>query len=109
MHVVHPVCCGRDVHQATLTACVRHVSNDGQSTTTLRAFGTVYSALLALRDWLVAQHGPLVAMESPGVDWSPMYPGLVGVVEVIVGHARAMRPRPGHKTDPADARWIAEL
>ncbi len=38
-----------------------------------------------------------------------MYHVLVGVVEVIVGKARAMRPRPGHKTDPADARWIAAL
>ena len=33
----------------------------------------------------------------------------MGVVEVLVGNAREMRPRPGHTTDPADARWIAEL
>jgi hypothetical protein len=44
-----------------------------------------------------------------GVYWKPIYHVLVGVVEVLVGHAREMRPRPGHKTDPADARWIAEL
>jgi hypothetical protein len=30
-------------------------------------------------------------------------------VEVLVGHAQEMRRRPGHKTDKADARWIAEL
>jgi transposase len=109
MQVVHPVCCGLDVHQATLTACVRRVSDDGQSTTALREFGTTYAALLALSDWLVAQHCPVVAMESTGVYWKPIYHVLVGVVEVIVGNAREMRPRPGHKTDPADARWIAEL
>jgi transposase len=109
MHVVHPVCCGLDVHQVTLTACVRRVSDDGQITTELREFGTIYSALLALSDWLVAQHCPVVAMERTGVYWQPMYHVLVGVVEVIVGNAREMRPRPGHKTDPADARWIAEL
>jgi hypothetical protein len=67
MQVVHPVCCGLDVHQATLTACVRRVSDDGQITTTLREFGTIYSELLALSDWLVTQRCPVVAMESTGV------------------------------------------
>jgi transposase len=109
MQVVHPVCCGLDVHQATLKACLRHVSADGQITTELRDFGTISSELLALSDWLIAQHCPIVAMESTGVYWQPIYHVLVGVVEVSVGNAREMRPRPGHKTDPADARWIAEL
>ena len=109
MQVVHPVCCGLDGHQATLTACVRHGNDAGQSTTALREFGTTYAALLALSDWLVAQHCPIVAMESTGVYWQPVYHVLVGVIEVIVGNAREMRPRPGKKTDTADARWLAEL
>ena len=109
MHVVHPICCGLDVHQARLTACLRHVNDAGQVTTEWREFGTIYSELLALSDGLVAQHCPIVAMESTGVYWKPIYHVLVGVVEVLVGNAREMRPRPGHKTDPADARWIAEL
>src|SRR5437016_7561192 len=109
MQVVQPVCCGLDVHQAPLTACVRYASDDGQITTELREFGTTYAALLALSDWLVAQSCPGVAMESPGVYWKPVYHILVGVVEVIVGNARDMRPRPGKKTDKADARWLAEL
>jgi transposase len=109
MQVVHPVCGGLDVHQATLTACVRRVSADSQMTPDLREFGTTYPALLALSDWLVAQHCPVVAMESTGVYWKPVYHVLVGVVEVMVGNAREMRPRPGKKTDKADARWIAEL
>jgi len=109
MQVVHPVCCGLDVHQATLKACLRHVSTDGPITTEVRDFGTVSSELLALSDWLIAQHCPIVAMESTGVYWKPIYHILIGVVEVIVDNAREMRPRPGHKTDPADARWIAAL
>jgi transposase len=28
---------------------------------------------------------------------------------VVVGHAQELRRRPGHKTDNADARWIAAL
>jgi transposase len=39
----------------------------------------------------------------------PVYHILVGVVEVMVGNAREMRPRPGKKTDKAEARWIAAL
>ena len=109
MPVVHPICCGLDVQQARLTACLRHVNDAGQVTTEWREFGTIYSERLALSDWLVAQHCPIVAMESTGVYWQPIYHVLVGVVEVLVGNAREMRPRPGHKTDPADARWIAEL
>jgi transposase len=109
MQVVHPVCCGLDVHQATLTACLRRVSDDSQVTTDLREFGTTYPELLALSDWLVDQHCPVVAMESTGVYWKPIYHVLVGVVDVLVGNAREMRPRPGRKTDKADARWIAEL
>jgi transposase len=48
-------------------------------------------------------------MESTGVYWRPVYHVLAGTVEVLVGNAREMRPRPGKKTDPADATWIAEL
>jgi hypothetical protein len=33
MQVIHAVCCGIDVHSAQLTACLRQVSEDGQSTT----------------------------------------------------------------------------
>lgn len=71
MQVVPPICCGLDVHQARLTACLRYVNDAGQVTTELREFGTIYSELLALSDWLVAQHCPVVAMESTGVYTPP--------------------------------------
>jgi transposase len=109
MQVVHPLCCGIDVHQARVTACLRQVHEDGQVTTEVREFATTYEALLALSEWLATQHCPVVAMESTGVYWKPVYHVLVGVVEVLVGNAREMRPRPGKKTDKADARWIAAL
>ena len=102
MQVVHPVCCGLDVHQATLTACVRRVSADGQITTDLREFGTTYPALLARSDWLVAQHCPVVAMESTGVYWKPVYHVLVGVVEVLVGNAREIPPPPSNSRNSTD-------
>ena len=72
MQVVHPICCGIDVHQAQLTACLRRVAEDGQVPQGVREFATTYPALLALLDWLSAQHCPVVAMESPGVYWRPV-------------------------------------
>jgi hypothetical protein len=37
MQVIHPVCCGIDIHAAQLTACLRRVSDDGQITPELIA------------------------------------------------------------------------
>jgi transposase len=48
-------------------------------------------------------------MESTGVYWKPIYHVLSGAVDVLVGYPYEMRRRPGRKTDPADARWIAAL
>jgi transposase len=109
MQVVPPVCCGIDVHQAQLTTCLRRVSPEGKITTERRTFGTTYAELWALSDWLTESHCPVVALESTGVYWRPVYHVLAGTVEVLVGNARELRPRPGKKTDPADATWIAEL
>jgi transposase len=109
MHVVYPVCCGLDVHQAQRTACLRCVSPEGQMTLERREFGTPYGELRALSAWLAAHACPVVALESTGVSWRPGYPGRVGTGEVRVGNARDIRPRPGKKTDTADAAWIAAL
>ena len=109
MQVEHPVCCGIDVHKDTLTACLRRVDTNGQVSKEGREFATTYSSLLALSDWIVEQHCPVVAMESTGVSWKPVYHVLAGVVEVCIGNAHAMRSRPGKKTDKRDAAWIAEL
>jgi transposase len=109
MPVVHPVCGEIDVHRTPLTACLRCVLADGRVPQDVREFATTYSALLALSEWLVEQHCPVVAMENIGVYWQPVYHALSGMLEVLVGNAQEMRQRPGHKTDKADARWIAEL
>jgi hypothetical protein len=67
MQVEHPVCCGIDVHKDTLTACLRRVDANGHVSKEGREFATTYTSLLALSDWLVEQHCPVVAMDSTGV------------------------------------------
>ena len=91
MQVVHPVCCGLDVHQTILTACLRCMSHEGQITTEVREYGTTFRDLLALSDWLAAEACPIVAMESPGVYWRPVYHVLAETVEVVVGNPQEMR------------------
>jgi len=109
MQVLHPVCCGIDVHSAQLTACLRQVSDDGQITTELVDCGTTYRALIAFRIWLQEQQCPVVAIESTGVYWKPVYHVLSEAIEVCVANSRDVRQRPGKKTDESDATWIAEL
>src|SRR5262245_58418092 len=109
MQVEHPVCCGIDVHKDTRTACLRRVDANGHVSKEGRAFATPYPALLALSAWLVEQHCPGGAMESPGGYWKPVYHGLAGTVAVFLGNAHAMRSRPGKKTDKREAAWSAAL
>jgi len=109
MQVLHPICCGIDVHAAQLTACLRRVSDDGQIRTELVNWGTTYRELLALRTWLQEHQCPVVAMESTGVYWKPVYHVLSEAVEVYIANSHEVRQRPGRKTDPRDATWLAEL
>lgn len=109
MQVMHPVCGGIDGHAAQLTACLRQVGEDGTIHTAWRDFGTTYDQLVACRTWLTEQGCPIVVLESTGVYWKPIYHVLVETLEVVVANARAVRQRPGKKTDKADAAWLAEL
>lgn len=109
MPMIHPVCCGIDVHAAQLTACRRQVSDEGQITTELVEWGTTYRELIALHTWMQALPCPMVAMESTGVSWKPVYHVLREAVAVWVAQSQEVRPRPGTKTDKREAIWMAEL
>lgn len=50
MQVVHPICCGLDIHQARLTACLRQVEANGHVLQNAREFATTYGAVLGLLD-----------------------------------------------------------
>ncbi len=109
METVHPLCCGLDVHQAQVSACLRRVNADGGVSVEHRRYATTLRELTALSDWLVESGCPVAAMESTGVYWKPVYHVLDGVVEVWVLNACDVKQRRGKKTDRADAQWIAEM
>src|SRR4051794_17337601 len=102
-------CCGLDVHQETVVACLLIGAAGARARKEVRTFRTVRRELEALRDWLTAAGATHVGMESTGVYWRPVYAVLEGHVELIVGNARHIRNVPGRKIDVKDAEWIADL
>jgi transposase len=104
MEVLHPVCCGLDVHSKTVVACL---NVHGKKTT--RTFSTMTDELLKLADWLLDSGCPIVAIESTGVYWKPIYNVLEGVCEVWLVNAHHVRNVPGRKTDAKDCDWLSDL
>jgi transposase len=114
--VFHSRCCGLDVHKETVVACVRITEPGHKPQHTIRTFATTTRALLELGDWLAAERVPVVAMESTGVYWKPIWNLLEGrstsdgelIVPMLV-NARHVKNVPGRKTDVKDCQWIAQL
>jgi len=102
-------CCGLDVHQETVVACLVIGAPGVRPSKEVRTFRTVTRELEALRDWLKAAGVTHVGMESTGVYWRPVYAVLEGHFDLIVGNARHIRNVPGRKTDVKDSEWIADL
>jgi len=51
MELVHPVCCGLDVHKASITACLRRVVEGGMIKLENRTFDTTMRGLTSLLEW----------------------------------------------------------
>jgi transposase len=109
METVYERCCGLDIHQKLVVACLIVPGPNGQPTKERRSFGTMTDDLLALADWLRAQSVTHVAMESTGVYWQPIYNLLEDAFTLLLANARHIKAVPGRKTDVQDSEWIADL
>ena len=109
IRIVHPICCGLDVHKESVSACVIFPSDQGEEQYEIKVFGTFTDDLTRLREWLLEHACPVVAMESTGVYWRPVHNVLEETVRVVLVNARDMRNVSGRKTDIGDSRWIAGL
>src|SRR5262245_48898657 len=109
MDVLSPVCCGLDVHKASVTACLRSPGDGPARRQEVRTFGTTTRELLQLGDWLTAAGCTHVAMESTGVYWRPGYNLLEGSLELLLVNAQHVKMVPGRKTDVRDSEWLAQL
>lgn len=109
LSVIHPVCCGLDVHKKSIVACLISADALGSESSYTEEFGTFTDELERLRSWLVENDCPVVAMESTGIYWRPVHNVLEPEVEVVLVNARHVKNVPGRKTDIEDSRWLAGL
>ena len=101
--VYYERCAGIDVHKKLLVVCLRI----GRKTE-IRDFGTLTHEIREIVAWLKANGCQMVAMESSGSYWKPLY----NIFEqeglpVMVCNAYHIKNVPGRKTDVNDAQWIA--
>lgn len=105
MEIIHERVCGLDVHKKTITACIL-----APKFKEVRTFGTMTEDLFLLIDWIKEKNCTIVAMESTGVFWKPIYNLLeIEAIETLVVNAQHIKNVPGRKSDVRDAEWIAQL
>lgn len=102
-------CCGLDVHQSKIVACLLTGPANKKAKKQIRAFSAFTRDLAALREWLLAENVTHVGMESTSVYWMGVYAVLEENFQLVVGNAHHIKNVPGRKTDVSDAEWIAEL
>ena len=107
--IVHPVCCGLDVHKEKISACVIFSDDAGKEKVAIKEFGTFTDNLMELRGWLLDFGCPVAAMESTSVYWRPVHNILEGYIQVVLVNARDIKNVPGRKTDIGDSKWLAGL
>jgi transposase len=108
MDVLHPRCCGLDVHKSSISACIL-LREAGRVQKHQRRFGAMTQDLRELAEWLRQFGVSQVAMESSGVYWKPVWNILEGQFTVVLANTQQIKNVPGRKTDQKDAEWIAQL
>jgi transposase len=109
MQVVYERCAAIDVHQKTAVTTIMITQANGHVQKETRTFATMTSDLLRLDDWLHELGVTVVAMESTGVFWHPIFNILEEGREIILVNAQHMKAVPGRKTDVKDSEWLADL
>jgi transposase len=103
-------CCGIDVHQETLTACI--MKGSGQNMfKEIREFSTFTDGIQALGAWLKEHEITDIAIESTGIYWKPIFNilSLEENLNLLLVNARHVKNVPGRKTDIKDSEWLCKL
>jgi transposase len=109
MQVVYERCCGLDGHKKIVVACVLITQPEGSVRRAIRTFSAMTTGLLALEDWLRSQEITVIALESTGVFWHPVYNLLREGRTMLLVNPQHMKAVPGLKTDVKDSEWLADL
>ncbi|MDR3305493.1 MAG: IS110 family transposase [Clostridiales Family XIII bacterium] len=109
MKIIHPICCGVDVHKRTIVATIATTDKNNITSYSVRTFSALNADLYAFRDWLLENNCLHVCMESTGKYWIPIFNILEDHIHVILTHPKYVRAIKGKKTDKKDSKWIAGL
>jgi len=102
-------CCGIDVHKNMIKASIAKGPLDSPPKFYTRTFSTMTRDLLKLKDWLTENDVEVVAMESTGVYWKPIFNILENDFQMILANPQYLKKVPGKKSDVKDCEWIASL
>ena len=69
MEVLYKRCCGIDIHKNMMVACIFTSVRKKE----IRQFSTITEDILQLVSWLKETDCEMVAMESTGSYWKPVY------------------------------------
>jgi len=108
--IVHPICCGIDVHKSFVVACI--ATTDEKLVTTYskpKRFSTFTNDLRRLAKWLSDNNCKDVCMESTGKYWIPVWNVLEPTCDLVLSHPKYLKAIKGKKTDKRDAKWIADM
>jgi transposase len=92
-----------------VVACVLITQPDGTVQREVRTFSTMTADLLLLSDWLETVRVQVVALESTGVFWKPVFNLLEDGRTIVLVNPQHIKAVPGRKTDVKDSEWLADL
>jgi len=106
--VVHPTCCGVDVHKTFFVATL--ITTEGiQPKYQKRRFSTFNSQILGFKSWLLENNCRDVCMESTGKYWIPVFNLLEDSIRVTIANPKWVKTIKGNKDDAKDSKWIGDL
>ena len=104
--ITHPNAAGIDIGSASHFVAVPPDRDDEP----VREFSSFTGGLQALADWLAACKVDVVAMESTGVYWIPLFELLESRgFKVLLVNARHVKNVSGRKSDVLDCQWLQQL
>ncbi len=108
MQIVHPICCGIDVHKSFLVATI--IKTEGLTPIYFKKrFSTFNNDILRLKQWLIANDCYDVCMESTGKYWVPVSNLLEDKIRVVIASPKWVAAVKGNKDDAKDSKWIGNL
>lgn len=110
MKVVHPICCGVDVHKTFLVATIITTTKIIQPHYKKKRFSTHNGDLKSFAAWLKENNCTEICMESTGKYWIPVFNVLEAEgINITLANPKWVKAVKGHKDDVKDSKWIGEL